>query len=223
MMLFTLEPLRAAEGDCLLLHWGTADNPKLAVIDGGPAQTWETSLRPRLEAIFDHHNPDRLNIDLVMVSHVDNDHIVGIRKLFRELTAELDGGKSANARPLAVRRLWHNTFNDVLDDQLDSYYETLTANLTAIVGGEPNPALEAHLAKAVATRGGGGAASSEAVHDVALVRAGHQEGRQLRDLHTRLRDVNQISALNSPFERNGNPTLISADSTPTPVMSPASM
>ena len=35
-MLFTLEPLKAAEGDCVLLHWGTGADAKLAVIDGGP-------------------------------------------------------------------------------------------------------------------------------------------------------------------------------------------
>lgn len=52
-MLFTLEPLPAAEGDCLLLHWGTAAQPKLAVIDGGPGTIWETSLLPRLEEIVD--------------------------------------------------------------------------------------------------------------------------------------------------------------------------
>jgi hypothetical protein len=50
-MVFTLEPLRAQEGDCLLLHFGTAKDPKLAVIDGGPGRVYEDFLEPRLEEI----------------------------------------------------------------------------------------------------------------------------------------------------------------------------
>ena len=39
-MILTLEPLPAKEGDCLLLHWGTKAEPKLAVIDGGPGRVY---------------------------------------------------------------------------------------------------------------------------------------------------------------------------------------
>ena len=50
-MLFTLEALPAEEGDCLLLHWGTREKPKIALIDGGPGRVYENDLRPRLEEL----------------------------------------------------------------------------------------------------------------------------------------------------------------------------
>src|SRR5690349_17987033 len=101
-MIFSLEPLQAAEGDCLLLHWGTEADPKLAVIDGGPGSIWESSLRPRLEQILNGRHLNQLVIELVMVSHVDNDHITGIKKLFRLLKAEIDHAVAANQRLFAV-------------------------------------------------------------------------------------------------------------------------
>src|SRR4051812_36540275 len=125
-MLFTLEPLRASEGDCLLLHWGTKNKPKLAVIDGGPGQTWEKTLRPRLEAIRKAHDVDQLTIDLVMVSHVDLDHIVGIKKAFAAWWKAVDKKLPAKDKPFEFRRLWHNSFNDVLGDGIDAHYTTLT-------------------------------------------------------------------------------------------------
>jgi hypothetical protein len=52
-MLFSLEALRAKEGDCLLLHWRpkASDAPRLAVVDGGPKGVLEASLLPRLKQI----------------------------------------------------------------------------------------------------------------------------------------------------------------------------
>ena len=46
-MVFSLEALQAFQGDSLLLYAGD----KLCLIDGGPGQTWATSLRPRLEEL----------------------------------------------------------------------------------------------------------------------------------------------------------------------------
>jgi hypothetical protein len=210
-MLLTLEALPAREGDCLLLHWGTVADPRLAVIDGGPGNIWETSLRPRLEEIRDNRELDELVLDLVMVSHVDNDHIVGVKKLFRLLRSDLENQVPAADRWLRVRRLWHNTFNDVLDDAIDSYYLTLTAGIQASVGGAPNPQLEAALAAAYEARHGvGGDEAAEVARDVALVLAGHNEARELRDNHAFLRQANQIAALNHPFAADGQPTLILA-------------
>ena len=46
-MVFSLEVLQAFHGDSLLLHAGD----RLCLIDGGPTNTWATSLRPRLEQL----------------------------------------------------------------------------------------------------------------------------------------------------------------------------
>lgn len=50
-MLFTIEALDASEGDCLILHHGTAAHPAFVLIDGGPARTYNRSLLPRLRQL----------------------------------------------------------------------------------------------------------------------------------------------------------------------------
>ena len=37
-MIFSLEVRRARKGDCLLLHFGSNDDPGLIMIDGGPEE-----------------------------------------------------------------------------------------------------------------------------------------------------------------------------------------
>jgi hypothetical protein len=216
-MILTLEPLRALEGDCLLLHWGTAAAPKLAVIDGGPGRIYEDSLEPRLQQIRAKRGGARLKLDLVMVSHIDNDHIVGIKKLFRALRSEIDNNTPDNERPFKVERLWHNTFNDILGDGIDSYFKTLPAPLTASVGGEPNPQAVNKMEKSLREKGEDADAARDQAHDIGLILAGHGEGRELRDNHEFLYRRNEIAALNHPFKKNGKPTLITAEMTPEPI------
>lgn len=68
--------LPAAHGDSLLIEYGQAEAPRRVLIDGGPASTYDTlkstlGLAPKLE--------------LLVVSHVDGDHIEGIVKLLGDI------------------------------------------------------------------------------------------------------------------------------------------
>ena len=84
-MIFTLEVLQADHGDCLLLHYGKKTKPKIIVIDGGPSGIYRDFLRPRLLEIRDTVSPGRpLPISMVMVSHMDDDHVNGILALTNE-------------------------------------------------------------------------------------------------------------------------------------------
>lgn len=108
-MIFSLEVRRARKGDCLLLHFGTPAEPGLIVIDGGPSAVYKPHLRPRLiqlRAARDNGD-EPLSIDLVMVSHVDDDHIQGIL----DMTKELVEAPLPFAR---VTELWHNTFDTLI-------------------------------------------------------------------------------------------------------------
>ena len=58
-MIFSLDVRRARKGDCLLLHFGTADKPGLVVIDGGPKGVYEPHLKPRLLEIRAGARPRR--------------------------------------------------------------------------------------------------------------------------------------------------------------------
>ena len=109
-----LEVLPAQKGDCLLLHSETNEGPGLILIDGGPAGVSTDSLIPRLEELREERelgDGDPLVIDLVVVSHVDDDHINGIIDLFRKMKER----KEANKPPLfRVKGLWHNSFDRIL-------------------------------------------------------------------------------------------------------------
>ena len=159
---------------------------------------------------------DRLTINLVMVSHVDNDHIVGIKKFFRGLKSEIDNNTPEDKRPFKVERLWHNTFNDILGDGVDGYYKSFTASFTASVGGEPNPAVVDKLEQAFKGKGEHTEEARDKANDIGLILAGHGEARELRDNHNFLYKKNEIAALNYPFKRDGKATLITAEKTPTP-------
>lgn len=117
-----LEVLPARKGDCLILHCGTEAAPGLILIDGGPAGTYAESLRDRLmelRAERDLAEEEPLVINLVLVSHVDDDHIVGIIDLFQEMKARARGGEP----PLfQVERLWHNSFDHVVGNDETSAF-----------------------------------------------------------------------------------------------------
>jgi hypothetical protein len=113
-MFFSLDVIRARKGDCLMLHYGSAEDPRLMMIDGGPASVYAPHLKPRIKQLraargLDDAEP--LSVDVLMVSHVDDDHIRGIL----DLTAELRELRQAQSPLfLKVRSLWHNSFDDLL-------------------------------------------------------------------------------------------------------------
>lgn len=127
-MIFSLDVRRALKGDCLLLHFGTRSEPGLVLIDGGPAKVYAPHLRPRILEIkkarrLDEDDP--LPVDLLMVSHVDDDHIKGILDLTRELMEN-----PAGAPLVRVLSFWHNSFDDIIDKDPAE----LTASVTAGFG-----------------------------------------------------------------------------------------
>jgi beta-lactamase superfamily II metal-dependent hydrolase len=216
-MLYTLEVLPAAQGDCLLIHWGTVQSPKLAVIDGGPGRVYENHLRPRLDQIATNLRVTPLPLELVMVSHMDSDHIVGIKKLVRDIRRDIDDHVPPNQRGLVMKRLWLNVFNDVLGDAADKYFRTFNASFQASVNGQPAPTVIVKLADAFRERHHLSLERArEAAFDIGLVLAGHGEGRDVRDDHKFLFDHQQCAALNTPFkDSQGRPTLITTERTPT--------
>ncbi len=160
-MIFQLEALRAEAGDCLLLHYGDADEPRVIVIDGGPTKAVYKRLKTRLDELRDAAGlteRDRpLPIELLMVSHIDDDHIDGILHLTRQLIAE--GGEPS----YDVKSLWHNSFDDVIGNRAEDLQTS------------------AHGGVEAASAGGDFFDQDLVQHDTALVLAGVNQGRTLRD------------------------------------------
>ena len=71
--MFRLEVLPAAHGDAIWIEYGDPRRPRRIVVDGGPAATYETGLHRRLLLL---PAQDR-RIDLLLVTHIDTDHIDG--------------------------------------------------------------------------------------------------------------------------------------------------
>jgi hypothetical protein len=124
MSFFTLEAVPARYGDCLLLHYGTPEAPGLILIDGGPSKVWEPFLKPRLEAIRDNRD-GKLAIDLLMVSHIDDDHVLGITDFTEEWVSAHTAGEEW---PFPVRQFWHNSFERVSNSK---DVGAVTASVTA--------------------------------------------------------------------------------------------
>jgi hypothetical protein len=129
-MFFSMDVRRARKGDCLLLHYGSKKNPGLMMIDGGPKAVYGRHLRPRLEEIkkkrVQGNKP--LQVDLLMVSHVDDDHIQGILDLTRELREQAD-----EQRPQLVQilGLWHNSFDSIIGHNTKELMAYITGQFSA--------------------------------------------------------------------------------------------
>jgi beta-lactamase superfamily II metal-dependent hydrolase len=99
--MFTIHMLPAAHGDCLLIEYGSKSHVHRLLIDGGVAPTYNT-LRERLLAIPDE---ERL-FELLVVSHVDADHIEGIVKMLTDKTLDF-----------RVHDVWFNGWQHLTEGQ----------------------------------------------------------------------------------------------------------
>lgn len=122
---FTLEALQAAHGDALILHYGPLTKPRFILVDGGPKGIFEASLGPRLKEIHIARGGGVLEIRLMMISHIDDDHIAGILDFTRMLRDLKD--RSAPL-PFDVLTLWHNSFDDIAGKVNASVGPALTAS-----------------------------------------------------------------------------------------------
>ncbi len=78
-----LEMLPAGSGDCLWLEYGEPGKTHIVLIDGGVKDT-VAPLAARLQEAMQERRSSSLHIDLLVVTHIDNDHINGILKLLEE-------------------------------------------------------------------------------------------------------------------------------------------
>lgn len=116
-MIFTIEPVQAQDGDCLLLQYGDPSQPYCIVIDGGPARGFRNGLRRRLEKMG---NRKPLHLELVVATHPDESHLGGLLVLIQELL-EHDRGQP---RQILVRELWHNSFQALVGASYERIIET---------------------------------------------------------------------------------------------------
>lgn len=171
--LFSLEAFYAGKGDALILHFGTKDEPRWILIDGGHHHVYDDWLAPRLRALRSAHidkvdDRGRLPFDLAMVSHADEDHVKGLLELFRHIDA---GAVTREAPAIAIEEMWFNAFDELLAPDGDGQVRAQSV-LRAASTGSGSVTLPASV------RGS---------HEVAAVLASTKQGVELRDLARKLR------------------------------------
>jgi len=100
-----LEMLPAREGDCLLLTYGHPESPRRVLIDGGRSATY-VDLKTRLNQLPEAQR----NFELVVVTHVDRDHIEGILAMLKD-----------PARPIQFKDFWFNGYHHLIGDTVESF------------------------------------------------------------------------------------------------------
>lgn len=105
--MLSLELLPAAHGDSIWIEYGSATKPKRVLIDGGPAHTYANGLRRRIAAV-----PESERVfELLVVSHIDADHIDGSLILLQELAA----------LKVSVREVWFNAWAQLPKTDRDTF------------------------------------------------------------------------------------------------------
>lgn len=106
--MFDFEFLPARHGDSILVRWGAG---RTLLVDGGPDRVYEDVLRPRLLQLPKNAAGQRI-IDLLVLSHVDDDHIVGVQQLLKELARAKRDQLEA---PFTLKRVWFNSVDELVD------------------------------------------------------------------------------------------------------------
>ncbi len=134
-----LTAFHGGKGDCLLLT--NAKDSKRVLIDGGMPAPYSTHVAPHLAKL----RAAKKRLDIVYVSHIDEDHIGGVLRL---LDAEVawrvhefqlkNGNKKSKApsvpRPPEVEQIWHNAFHDQLKDNAGEIEDALAATAPVLSG-----------------------------------------------------------------------------------------
>lgn len=110
-----IRAFHANDGDCLLIR---GDDDTVILADGGRSTAFTGNIASRLT-----RGKLRTDIDLVYVSHIDNDHLSGILDLVKTKIAwevrdfRRRGEPPALPRPAAIKEIWHNGFAELVDDR----------------------------------------------------------------------------------------------------------
>ena len=137
-----LTMFQSGKGDCLLLS-DTGDETRI-LVDGGMPDAYSAHVASGISALRKKKKKD---IDLVYVSHIDQDHIGGVLRmlddevLWRVHEHQIKNGNPKHKAPRAPRppkigAIWHNGFRDQLPARAEPIEETLAAMAPVLSGAE---------------------------------------------------------------------------------------
>jgi beta-lactamase superfamily II metal-dependent hydrolase len=135
---------QSGKGDCLLLS--NAASSARILVDGGMPAAYREHVAPALGLM----RKARHKLDLVYVSHIDQDHIGGILALLNDEVSwrvhkfQTEDARKPNlhhpapsvARPPEIQHIWHNAFHEVVDDNEGAIERLLAAAAPILAGSD---------------------------------------------------------------------------------------
>ncbi len=95
---FYVDAFPAGSGDCFMVRCSDGQKKANILIDGGFIDTYSNSLKSYLQEMKEKNE----SIDLLVVTHIDNDHINGIIKLLEE------NGDYSQPKVIPIKEIWFN-------------------------------------------------------------------------------------------------------------------
>lgn len=136
----------AGDGDCILVT-SSDTPPRRVLVDGGRATSYENNTRDFLGAL----RAGGEKLDVICVSHIDDDHITGILRLvedevqwrkFEFLQSEDSSTSQPNvARPPEIGEIWHNGLFRLVGDDLAPVVESVLSTVATVLAGSPREEL----------------------------------------------------------------------------------
>lgn len=100
-----IQILPANEGDCILVQLPDGESTFRMLIDCGPPQTWGNILKDLLT----HFRENYISIDLLIISHIDYDHIGGAIPLFTD-----------ESLSSVIKAVWYNGLEQIIEINNDA-------------------------------------------------------------------------------------------------------
>ena len=120
--MFRIEMLPAGHGDCLWIEFGDPKAPRRVLIDGGAVGTYKRALRERLRGLPENER----RFELLVVTHIDADHITGILELLEDSETRFQ-----------ARDIWFNGYRHLPDERPETLGPVQGERLTDLLVKRP--------------------------------------------------------------------------------------
>jgi beta-lactamase superfamily II metal-dependent hydrolase len=134
---FKIDMLPGGNGDALWIEYGASEHTHRVLVDGGTRSSWKSGLHARVAAL----PPEKRTFELMIVTHIDADHIDGALELLQddELGARVD-------------EIWFNGWRHLPDTKLEELGPITGERLTNTIISHSIPWNTAFDGHAVAVR-----------------------------------------------------------------------
>lgn len=129
-----LKIFQSDKGDCMLI----SNNGVNILVDGGMATSYTEHVSTTLGKLRDNNE----QLDLICVSHIDDDHISGIIKIIEDevdwrvfdyhQTNGSNVKKPKSVRPPKIKEIWHNAFHEYIKENVGEIEDALAMNASIL-------------------------------------------------------------------------------------------